>query len=255
MIPKDLIYDKTINENRIAVYSYFFIRQGLDDTVGFSSNHLVKWCGYSIDYHKGRINEKINTIVNQLSENNYFNLEGHVSADILTIANLNQEKFCPDSQFALIYDDELDKIRNFKKHTKDVTRMSSSILLLVLSYLRVNMLRRQDKYIGNKSDKPEFCYRYYINIEKDIGISNRYISRAVKILSEMGILAYMELPRYKDENGNWHTEVTLFADKYRYKDNSKSLDNDYDYQQELQWGVDYIKEKKYASKKFYQNSE
>jgi hypothetical protein len=192
-------------------------------------------------------------LIYQLSNLGYFKLEGKIASDIFTLAYLNQEKFFPDSQFALIYIDELQKITEFKKHTKDVNKMNSSIILLVLSYLRVNMLRRQGEYFANKSDKPEFCYRMYIDIEKDIGISNRYISRAVKILNEMDLIVSEEMPRYKDEKGNWHTEVTLFVNKYKREKGGESLNIDYDYQQELAWGKEYVKEKKYLNKKFYQD--
>ena len=105
------------------------------------------------------------------------------------------------------------------------------------------------------SDKPEFCYRHYNNIEVDIGLSSRYISKATKILNKMDIIEYRELPRYKDESGNWHTEVTLFVNKYKRIDNGESIDTKYDFNQELQWGIEYIKEKKFLSKKFLQNTE
>lgn len=257
VIPKDLIYNKDLNENRIIVYSYFSIRQGLDDTVGFSCNHLVEWCGYAIDYHKGRINDKLKDLIETMCNDKYFILDGKISSDLLTIAILNMEKFCPDSQFAIIYYDEIQKIKDFKKlinDDKEKNRMSSAILLLILSYLRMNMLRRQEGYIGKESDKPEFCYRYYIDIEKDIGISSRYISRAIGILIKLDLLAKQEIPRYKDEHDNWHTEVTLFVNKYKY-DKQGRLDQKYNYQQELQWGMDYIKERKYLKKKFIQDTE
>lgn len=184
------------------------------------------------------------TIINQLSEQDYFEIEGKISSDLFTIAILNMIKFCPDNQFALLYFDEVEKVKNFKTYTKDTNKMNSAILLLVLSYLRVNMLRRQNGYVGKESDKPEFCYRMYIDIEKDIGISSRYISRAVKILNEMDILVSEEMPRYKDKEDNWHTDVTLFVNKYKRDNGGDSLDSKYDYKQELQWGMQYIKDKK-----------
>lgn len=257
VIPKDVIYNSSLDENRVIVYSYFSLKQGLDDTVGFSCNHVVKWCGYAINYHKGKINDKVCDLIEQLSHNQYFSIEGKISSDILTVATLNMEKFFPDNQFAIIYYDEIHKVKSFKKlinDEKEKNRMSAAILLLVLSYLRMNMLRRQNGFIGEESNKPEFCYRYYMDIEKDIGISRRSISKAVNILVELDLIAKTEIPRYKDESGNWHTEVTLFVNKHKYKSNGE-IDLHYNYKQELQWGVDYIKEKKYQKKKFYQNTE
>lgn len=247
LVPKKIIYEYELSEKRIIVYIYFASKQGLDDTVGFSCDSIVKWAGYKTNYHKNKINDEISNLVNSISENGFFALDGNIIGNNFVEAQLNIEEFYPDNQFALIYNNELEKIINFKQYTKDVNRMNSSILLLVLSYLRSNMLRRQAEYNSDKSDKPEFCYRMYKDIEADIGLSSRYISRAVKILDEMGILAYKILPRWKDESDNWHTEVTLFANRYKYKDNR--LDDSYNYEQELEWGEEYIKDKKHYKQK------
>lgn len=246
-----------MNDKRAIVYSYFASKRGLDDTIGFSCNSIVKWCGHKADYHKNKINDQITETVTQLKDEKYIKLDGNILADIYFEAKINQEKFDIPTSFALIYLDELDKIREFKKNieNKNIRKMSSSILILTLSYLRVNMLRRQKDYIGILSDKPEFCYRMYIDIEKDLGISNRYISRAVKILEELDLIAMQEYPRWQDEYGNWHTEVTMFVNKYKRIDGGESLDMNYDYNQELKWGYEYIKDKKFLKKKFDQNTE
>lgn len=239
----------------MILFSYFASKRGLDDTVGFSCNDVVNWCGYKVNHTKDKSNQKITDIINSFAEGGYINVEGDISRNNYVKAILNIYKFDAPSQFALIYLDEIEKIRDFQKYTEDTKKMSASILLLLLSYLRVNMLRRQKDYIGKQSDKPEFCYRMYIDIEKDIGISSRYISRAIRILEELDLIAIQTLPRWKDVYDNWHTEVTLFVNKYKRIDGGKSLDMHYDYKQELQWGSEYIKEKKFLSKKFYQNTE
>ena len=92
----------------------------------------------------------------------------------------------------------------------------------------------------------------YIDIEKDIGISSRYISRAVKILNELDLIVSESMPRWRDKNDNWHTEVTLFVNKYRRKKSTEKLDGNYDYKQELEWGKEYVIKKKYLNKKFDQ---
>lgn len=254
MIPKNIIYDTAMNEKRVLLFSYFSLKRGLDDTVGFSCNNIVEWGGYKHNYNKGKINESIKDLLINFIDNKYISIVGDINKNNFIDSVLHTEKFDIDSRFALVYDVELERIRNFKKYTKDITRMSSAILLLVLSYLRVNMLRRQNGYIGRRSDKPEFCYRMYIDIEKDIGISSRYISRAIKILQEMDLIVSHELKRYKDDSENWHTDVTIFVNKYKLK-SSVEIDMNYDYTQEIQWGIDYIKEKKFLTKKFYQNTE
>lgn len=63
---------------------------------------------------------------------------------------INTEKFDMYDNFGIIYFDELEKILNFKEELKDIkvngevidiTKMSSAYILLLLSYLHVNMNR------------------------------------------------------------------------------------------------------------------
>lgn len=250
-----------MNNKRVILYTYFYSKWGLDDTVGFSCDKAVEWCGFKPDYHKNKINEQITTLLGQFVHNGYMEISGDIYRNNCNIATLIPDKFDYADNFALIYFDEIHKIKDFKnvlKDDPDINRMSAAILLLVLSYLRVNMLRRKDEHIGNFSDKPEFCYRHYVDIEADIGIKNRYISKAIKILDKLDIIANQAIARYTDEFGNWHTDVTMFVDKYRFRPNKYNqfeLDNNYNYKQELQWGMDYIKEKKYLKKKFNQDTE
>ena len=131
---------------------------------------------------------------------------------------------------------------NFKEDLKgvkiddeeiDLTRMSSAYILLLLSYLRVNMNRNPDK--------PLCCYRLYQKITEDIGLSERYISRIVEILDVMNIIKHQEGKRirYKKEEDKYGflTTPKVFAD-YRHfvkdeKGNQK-IDVEYNYSNEIQ---------------------
>lgn len=133
---------------------------------------------------------------------------------------INTEKFDIPDNFEFIYFDELERILNFKKELKDVkvngeeidtTRMSSAYILLLLSYLRVNMNRNPDK--------PLCCYRLYQKITEDIGLSERYISRIVEMLDVMDVVKFQEGKRirYKkqDDKYGFLTTPKVFAD-YRH---------------------------------------
>jgi hypothetical protein len=253
MIPKDVMYDLELGKNRVILFSFFATKRSLDDSVGFCIDDLVTWCGYKINHHKGKINEKFQELIWQLSEKKYINVISININNIHSSVDINHDKFDIPNNFALVYFDEIDKIKSYSANSSDRSKANAAILLLVLSYIRVNMLRRQEKYFSNPFDKPEFCYRMYKDIETDIGLSSRYISKAVSILSDIGLITTHTLPRYKDEFGTWHTEVTLFVNKYRRTDNGEVLDEKYDCHQELQWGVEYITQKKYLSKKFNQD--
>ena len=149
---------------------------------------------------------------------------------------LNIAKFDSPDSFGIIYFDELDKILNYKEELKDshidLSRMSSAYILLLLSYLRVNLNRNPEK--------PLCCYRLYQKITEDIGLSERYISRIVEILDVMYIIKYQEgkRKRYEKSNGEYGfiTSPKVFADVRRYiKDDNGNimLDDEYDYESEI----------------------
>lgn len=234
------------------IYSYFATHQGLNESVGFSCDDVVIWSGYKPNYNKNKINDKIASLITYFEANGFYLIDGDLTRNNFVKATLDLNRFSPENQFAVIYFDELEKIRDYDTINNDKGKIHSSILLLALSYIRVNLLRRHSDFSFNKGNKPEFCYRMYKDIEADIGISSRYISRAISILEELGILASATIPRWKDESNVWHTGVTLFVNKYKYKDTEK-LDDEYDYKQELIWGEEYIRQKKYLKKKFNQN--
>ena len=249
-IPREIIYDKDIGDKRVIIFSYICSRRALDDTVAFSISELCHWSHLKPNYHDGKINHKYLEVLELLSHYGYFEScpdfgklakEKKNSTDYYNL-KINKEKFDIPDNFGIIYFDELEKILNFKEELKDVkvnneeidlTRMSSAYILLLLSYLRVNMNRNLDK--------PLCCYRLYQKITEDIGLSERYISRIVEILDVMNIVKYREGKRirYKKQEDKYGfiTTPKVFVDYIHYvKDNkgSQILDTDYDYKNEIQ---------------------
>lgn len=244
-IPREIIYDKDIGNKRVILFSYLCSRRALDDTVAFSISELCHWSHLKANYHDGKINQKYLEVLEILSHYGYFvscpNFEKIAkekknSTDYYNI-RINIEKFDIPDSFGIIYFDELEKILNYKKELEntgvDLSRMSSSYILLLLSYLRVNMNR--------DVTKPLCCYRLYQKISEDIGLSERYISRIVEILDVMNIIKHQEAKRirYEKQNGSYGfvTAPKVFVDYRRFiKDehgNSK-LDINYDYKTEIQ---------------------
>ncbi len=248
-IPREIIYDKDLGDKRVIIFSYLCSRRALDDTVAFSISELCHWSCLKPNYHDGKINHKYLEVLKLLSHYGYFEYcpdfeklakEKKNSTDYYNI-KIDIEKFDMPDNFGIIYFDELEKILDFKEELKgiridekeiDLTRMSSAYILLLLSYLRINMNRNPDK--------PLCCYRLYQKISEDIGLSERYISRIVEILDVMNIVKYQESKRirYKkqDDKYGFLTTPKVFADyKHYVKDeygNSK-VDSNYDYRNEI----------------------
>lgn len=243
-IPREIIYAKDIGDKRVILFSYLYSRRALDDTVAFSISELCHWSHLKPNYHDGKINHKYLEVLQQLSQYGYFDdfpdferlaKEKKNSTDYYNV-HINIEKFDMPDNFAIIYFDELERILNFKDELKeveiDLTRMSSAFILLLLSYLRVNMNRNPDK--------PLCCYRLYQTISKDTGLSQRYISRIVEILDAMNIVKHQEgkRARYVESTGQYKfvTAPKIFADYRQYlKDEhgNSILNTDYDYRFEI----------------------
>ena len=249
-IPREIIYDKDISDKRVIIFSYLCSRRALDDTVAFSISELCHWSHLKPNYHDGKINHKYLEVLERFSYYGYFEFcpdfqklakEKKNSTDYYNI-KINTEKFDIPDNFGIIYFDELEKILNFKEELIgvkvnneeiDLTRMSSAYILLLLSYLRVNMNRNPNK--------PLCCYRLYQRITEDIGLSERYITRIVEILSVMNIIKYQEGKRisYKKQEDKYGflTTPKVFADYRHYVKDEKGnqiIDIDYDYKHEIQ---------------------
>ena len=243
-IPREIIYDKSIGNKRAIIFAYLCSRRALDDTVAFSISELCHWSHMKPNYHDGKINQKYLDVLESLSHHDYFAShpdfqiiakEKKNSTDYYKV-RLNIEKFDMPDNFGIIYFDELKQILNFKEELQgadiELSRMSSAYILLVLSYLRVNMNRNPDK--------PLCCYRLYQSISEDIGLSERYVSRIVEILDVMNIIKHQEgkRKRYLKSNGTYGfaTAPKIFSDYRRYtKDTNGNsvIDKSYDYQEEI----------------------
>lgn len=224
-IPRQIIYDTSLSDKRVIIFSYLCARRALDDTVAFSTTELCRWSKLKPNYRDGKINQKYYEVLSQLSQQDYF--ISYPDFDVLSQEKtnsskyqriqLNIEKFDVLNNFGIIYFDELQQILNFKEELKDndidLCRMSSSYILLLLAYLRVNMNR--------DPDKPQCCYRLYKTIACDIGISERYVSRTAEILNALHIINRCECSRtrYTKDDGTigFYTNFKIFADYRRFE--------------------------------------
>ena len=250
-IPREIIYDKSMNDKRIVIFSYLCARRSLDDTVAFSTTELCRWSKLKPNYRDGKINQKYYEVLLLLSHYGYFEecpdfesyLLENTNSEKYRIVKLNIDKFEPNENFAMIYFDEIEKILNFKTELEnidiDLKRMSSAYILLVLSYIRVNLNRQ--------TDKPLCCYRYIKTIHEDIGLSERYISRVIEILDKLNIVKSVKMKRIRyEESGasKFLTTPTVFADYRKLTKNvfgDVEIDGNYDYREEIKKQIEIIK--------------
>lgn len=251
-IPKEVILSDMLSEHRLSVLIYLNYNQTWDKTVHYSPLYMIQWSGYKPNWdrhNKNNIYIKFKNCMQWFFENGYlidFNEDKYIQSNFQS-SLLNIEKIQPMNNFGLIYDFEIELINNFKSSYKPLNR---SLLLLLLSYIRAFTWNRSNQLLYYK---PEIFHSQFQTMSTFIGISRKLISRATEILELMGLIKTYRMPKYKDTNDNWHTDDIIYVCPYKYivKNNQiyKCSDNEYNAEEELKKGIEFLKTQKNNLKK------
>ena len=262
-VPKEVILENTIPEHRLSVFMYFNYNQTWDDTVHYSPIYMIQWSGYRPNWHRGtkdNIYTKFKTCMEWYFKNGYiidFDKDKYSQAKFQS-SLLNIEKIRPAKDFGMIFDFEVEIINSYQSSYKPLNK---SILLLLLSYIRAFTWKRTNEITGHseksKKNKPEIFYSQFQTIAAFIGINRKMVSKATLVLEQLGLIKTYRMPRYKDSNDNWHTDDIIYICPYKYVSRNnkicKCTKEEYDYMKELEYGITFLKEKKYINKKFNQD--
>ena len=145
IIPRNIIYQKELGKYRTLFYTYLLSHRCLfDDIVPFTINNIISWSKLSSNRHSGGINEQCINLFNYFSENNYF--ISYPDFRLIQFSNtkyyevsLNPDVVDTSADFALISIEELKKIIDCKNILKNNSNVTSSNLLTLLLYIRVNI--------------------------------------------------------------------------------------------------------------------
>lgn len=237
-VPASIIMDTDMTEKRITVFSFFSIYRGLNSSLFFSINNIVKWMGKQPNRHTNGINGKTIQIIEYLRDGGYLTLYDELNNSSCMEATLNLSKIseeCDNDRFAIIYLDELKQIMGYQNpNAKDVF-LNSDVILLVFAYLRMKIYRRRNKLfleeinVDNQNNhqldidarrlrSPDAYDCYYYEIAEELGLTARTVSKAVDALNELGLIYSEPLPRIKYEN-KWRTDHTIFCNTYKREGN------------------------------------
>ena len=252
-------------EHRISALIYLNYNQTWDETANYSPIHMIQWSGYKPNWRTGKrdnIYDKFRNSMQWLFENGYildFDEEIYVQNSFQS-SLLNKEKLVPKNNFGIVYDFEIEIIMQYKSSYKPLNK---SILLLLLSYIRAFTWTRYTTLTGHseksKKEKPEIFHSQFEIMENFIGIKAKMISKATKVLEELGIVKTHRMPSYQDQDGIWHTDDIIYICPYKLVTDEKTKivricnKEEYDWHKELEYGIKYLRECKYSSKKFYQD--
>lgn len=173
-------------------------------------------------------------------------------------SSLNYKKLNPKNNFGILYDFEIEMINNYQSPYKPLNR---SILFLLLSYIRAFTWIRTNEISGHseksKKNKPEIFYSQFQTIATFIGSNRKMIARATEVLEELGLIKTYRMPRYRDSNNNWHTDDIIYICPYKYISRNNKIvrcsKEEYNQKKELEYGISFLRNQNYVSKKFYQN--
>lgn len=262
-IPKEVLLERSLTEHRISTLLYFNYNQTWDYMIHYSPLYMIQWCGYKPNWHRGtkeNIYTKFRDCMQWFFENEYiinFDKDKY-SQSIFQSSLLNEDKINPKNNFGIIYDFEVEIINKYQSTYKPLNK---SILLLLLSYIRAFTWIRTNELSGHseksKKSKPEIFYSQFTTISNFIGSNRKMIAKASTVLEQMGLIKIHQMPRYKDSNNKWHTDDTIFICPYRYISRKNKIvrctKDEYDYEKELEYGIMFLREQNYTSKKFYQD--
>ena len=129
--------------------------------------------------------------------------------------------------YAVLYLDELEKIMSYKNLQGN--SISNTIILLVFAYLRNKIKRRpnelkpEERTTENIKERqqrlPDAYDSNITNIAKEIGIHKQTLSKVIDILEdELKLIVTDRAYRIKNEDGEFRTLPTIFANAYKRED-------------------------------------
>lgn len=228
VIPSSVILDGKECEKLVTVFSYFFIKRGLDDTVSSSINMIAKWCGKNPNRSQRGISAKLLAAVNKLNEDGFISVSDNPSGANIVETNVNLgmiTKLCQEDRerFATVYIDEILKIVKHDGLSSSNKTLDNDVLLHVFAYLRMMIYRRKsDPSATQYGDNDERrvrtteTYNCYIqDMAEELGLSPAIASDAIAALREMELIYFEPLPRLKYDDSMWRTGHTIFCNWYK----------------------------------------
>lgn len=193
LIPESIITNTRLSKHRVATLAYIYTMTGLAYRVNFSVKLIVSWLGRCNDRHMSDKENNATSGVKGCIE--YFKKIGILSYEDekLKFATLvdgyfdkeEYSQYYSGERFSKIYIDELMTIINYH-NSNDGEYMDNSILLLVFAYLRAKIpVKNNLAGAGERADAYDTNYNI---IGNELGLSERLVSKAVKVLVQLGYL-------------------------------------------------------------------
>lgn len=258
-IPKEVIEDVSIGKYRVPLFCYLQTKAGMDGTILLNLKELVSSLGmfYTRNNRGGNRKQMIDILVNlkirgYISELPY-NLD-KISALTMFTIRVNVNTFFPrEGRYGFITYGEYKKIRSIdykllgnayrqlKGHGNRQAKIKVYSVLTILAYIRVNTYHRSGIGMSIRL-LPECCSKLLGTISESLKIHIGTVSDVIKLLSDIGIIYCMIIPKNKYMNSQgkkcFKTDVMLLSDRTRYRvdasTNSYQIDETYNGKLEME---------------------
>lgn len=254
-VPLSVITDTKLDIRRVGVFSYLRIHCGLNNIVNFTIPDIVEWCGGKPDRRANGSNEKILYTLDSFEGGGYLTYLTEKSKSSYMKCEFDMEQYFAQcyNGFSAIYLDEMKTIMDYKRENSKDSTVNNFIILLVFAYLRhkinrrPNELKPEERYSSNiKSRRERFPDAYsgnIIDMANEIGISSKTLSKIIDILEcELRLIVTDRAYRVKNEDNEFRTLPTIFANAYKRED-KYLLDTGDDYSRtEIELKVENIKQ-------------
>lgn len=230
-IPLSIITDAELDIRRVGIFSYLRIHCGLNNMIGLTIPDVVEWCGGKSDRRTNGTNEKTLAAFDALTTRGYLTYATEKSKSSYMKCKFDLSRYyesCSDG-YAVIYLDELEKIMDYKKENLKDGTLNNTTILLVFAYLRNKIWRRPNELmpeertsngIKKRRERLPDAYGSNINdIADELNISSKTISKIIDILEqELELIVTDRAYRVKNENDEFRTLPTIFANAYKRED-------------------------------------
>lgn len=242
-IPLSVIIDTDIDSKRVGIFSYLKTHAGLNGVVGFTVSDMVEWCGRKPERKINGTNDKFLEVIDLLSDRGYLTyltkksrssyMKCMLDIDDDSDDDENSEEYSDsdreinrEKKFAIVYIDEIEKIMSYKKKNSKDSTLNNTTILLVFAFLRhiiprrPNFLKPEERYPENIKSRRERIPEAYSgnlnNMAAEIGISDKTFSKIIDILEyDLKLIVTDRAYRVKNEDGEYRTLPTIFANVYK----------------------------------------
>ena len=230
-IPLSVITDTELDARRVGVFSYIRVHCGLSNVINFTVPDVVEWCGGKSDRRVNGVNDKTLSVIDSLNSTGYLTYLTDRSKSSYMKCKFDSAYYFEECSkgYAVVYLDEIEKIMNYKKENSKDGTLNNTTILLVFSYFR-NKIRRRPNELkpeertseGIKKRRERIPDAYGSNISdiaSELGISSKTLSKIIDILEyELELIVTDRAYRVKNENDEFRTLPTIFANAYKRED-------------------------------------